>query len=375
LRFDSTNGLLRAEAGVSLAALNRVFLPRGWFVPVTPGTQFVTLGGMVAADVHGKNHHIDGSLGNYVRSLRLRIASGEIVECTPEHETELFWATIGGMGLTGHILEVEIAMKSITSPWIWQESLRVDCIEDMIAALQCAAATWPMTVGWVDGTATGHRLGRGILIKGRWATTSEGLSFQPEWKRRRALRFDFPRFVMGRFSMSAFNALYYWKHLARLRHDLVTPEAFFYPLDSIEQWNRVYGKRGFTQYQCVLPNAADVRRLFERFVAAGGISWLCVVKDCGPEGRGMLSFPRAGITVAIDIPVRAGWTESLVDQLNEFIIQAGGRIYLAKDAFTKREHFRAMEPRTAKFLEVRGAWDPNGAIRSAQSVRLLGDAA
>ena len=378
LRFDPSSGVLRAEAGVSLLQLNRVFLRRGWFVPVSPGTQYVTLGGMVASDVHGKNHHIDGCFGQHVCSLKLRVADGRILECSNGTERELFEATIGGMGLTGHILEVEFQMRRIPSPWIWGESERIENLDLMVAGLKEAARRWPMTVGWVDCLARGAKLGRGILMKGRWAAPDEASGAPPSLKRRVRIPFQFPGLALCRPSMKAFNLAYYWKHIQRVRRGVVHPDAFFYPLDAVDDWNLVYGRRGFTQYQCVLPHADDngpARRLLELFVSAGGMGFLCVIKDCGSEGKGMLSFPRPGVSIAVDFPVHPTKTPVLVDRLNELVIAEGGRIYLTKDALTRPEHFRAMEPRLDAFNAVRRRWDPDIRIRSAQSVRLLGDPA
>jgi decaprenylphospho-beta-D-ribofuranose 2-oxidase len=378
LAFDPETGILRAEAGLTLRELNRLMLRRGWFVPVSPGTQLVTLGGMVAADVHGKNHHVEGCFGQHLRSLKLRVADGRIVESSDQQERELFRATIGGMGLTGHILEVEFPMRPIQSPWIWGETERIDNLDAMLAALKEAAAWWPMTVAWIDCLARGKGLGRGILIKGRWAEPDEAPDAPPGLKRRFRIPFPLPGFVLCRRSVKAFNLLYYGKHYRCVRSGILHPEAFFYSLDVLDDWNLLYGRRGFTQYQCVLPHAEDTgptRRLLDLFRSAGGKPFLCVVKDCGPEGNGMLSFPRPGISVAVDFPIDPQSTQTFVNRLNELVIQEGGRIYLAKDAFTQAEHFRAMEPRLEAFNAVRRKWDPQGKLRSAQSVRLLGDAA
>ena len=378
LEFDAESGMLRAETGASLFDLNRVFLRRGWFVPVSPGTQFVTLGGMIASDVHGKNHHVDGCFGAHVRQLKLRLADGRIVECSDTVEPELFHATIGGMGLTGHILEVEFPMRAIPSPWIWGESERIENLDRMVYGLKEAARDWPMTVGWVDCLARGAKLGRGILMKGRWARPDEAPVKQPPLKRRLRIPFEFPALALCKPSMKAFNLAYYWKHFQRVQRGIVHPDSFFYPLDALDDWNLIYGRRGFTQYQCVLPHADDngpARRFLERFVSAGGMGFLCVIKDCGAEGKGMLSFPRPGMSIAMDFPIHRTETPRLVDRLNELVVAEGGRIYLTKDTFTRAEHFRAMEPRIEAFNAVRRRWDPSGRIRSAQSVRLLGDEA
>jgi decaprenylphospho-beta-D-ribofuranose 2-oxidase len=375
LKFDNASGLLRAESGLSLAELNRTFLPRGWFVPVTPGTQFVTLGGMVAADVHGKNHHVDGCIGRHVRRLKMHVPDGRVLECGPDLERELFWATVAGMGLTGHILEVELPLKRIPSPWIVQESVRVPDIDAYIGELKESAKQWPMTVGWIDCLSTGKNLGRGFLMKGRWAEGHEAPTEFPKEPMRVRFPFEAPELLLSPLSVKAFNAALYWKHLPRKKTGIVSPFTFFYPLDFIRDWNLMYGPRGFTQYQCVLPDSAGpgaARKFLEVLTKRGGASFLCVIKDCGPEGQGLLSFPRPGISIALDIAVRDD-TQSLIDALNEHVISEGGRIYLAKDSFTRPEHFRAMEKRLDRFLAVRRKWDPELKLKSAQSVRLFGD--
>lgn len=377
VHFDESTGLLRAEAGLSLKDLNHTFLPRGWFVPVTPGTQFVTLGGMVAADVHGKNHHVDGCIGQHVTRLKMRVADGRVLECGPDQDRELFLVTVAGMGLTGQILEVEFPLRRIPTPWIWQESERVNDIDEYIVKLKDAAKDWPMTVGWIDCLSRGRHMGRGILMKGRWAHGHEAPTRFPRELPNLRFPFEAPEFLLSRLTVQAFNFGFYWKHLPRTRAGLVDPFAFFYPLDFVKDWNLVYGRRGLTQYQCVLPSEAGpeaARRFLEVLTARGGASFLCVIKDCGPESAAFLSFPKPGISIALDIAVRDD-TQALVDALNEHVLKEGGRIYLAKDAYTRPEHFRAMEPRLEKFLDVRLRWDPNLVFRSAQSVRLFGDPA
>jgi FAD/FMN-containing dehydrogenase len=373
LGLDPASGVLRAEAGVSLLTLNRTLLPRGLFVPVTPGTQYVTLGGMVASDVHGKEHHVRGCIGEHVRSLRMRLASGEIATCSPDHETELFDATLGGMGLTGHILEVELSMLRVPSPWIRFHSRRVPDIDAFLEALREGAARWPYTVGWIDCLTRGKHMGRGILMAGDWASAAEAPRRYPSPHLRIDMPFTFPDGLLGRPAVAAFNEAYYRKHPARPVDRIVHWETFFYPLDFVGEWRRMYGRRGFTQYQCVIPEAAGhaaVRGLMELLSRSGGASFLCVIKDCGPEGRGVLSFPMRGTSVALDIPIRAG-TQELIDELNRYVIGVGGRIYLTKDQFTRREHFEAMEPRLPRFRELRRRYDPERRIRSAQSARLI----
>lgn len=375
LAFDSATGILRAEAGLSLFEINRVFMPRGWFSPVSPGTKFVTLGGMVASDIHGGNHHVEGCFGAHVRELTVRLADDSVVICSPTANEDLFYACIGGMGLLGHILEVEFALHPISSMWIWQESERVPNIDEFLNALNTAAPKWPQTKGWIDCVSGGRSMGRGILLAGRWATKEEAHGRIPPTKNPITMPFQLPNWALNSFTARAFNSLYYWKHFRKEHRGLVHPDDFFYPLDAILEWNRVYGPRGFTQYQCVLPRAAGpeaVRAFMKLLTKLGGASPLCVIKDCGPEGKGVLSFPLEGTSIAVDMAVSPS-IQRIVDSLNEFVIEAGGRIYLSKDRFTRADHFRAMEPRLHTFTSARDKWDPKRRLRSAQSVRLLGD--
>ncbi|MEN8181119.1 MAG: FAD-binding oxidoreductase [Myxococcota bacterium] len=377
LAFDPATGVLRAEAGLSLARLQDLFLHRGWSSPVAPGTEFVTVGGMVAADVHGKNHHCKGSFGEHVRSLRMRVADGRVLEVSEASEPELFRATLGGMGLTGHILEVEFALERIPSPWIWQESLRVGNLDALISALVESGREWPFTMSWLDCLAGGSSMGRGIVSRGRWAEPDEARARPPRRPFSPTLPFDLPSWLLSRLSMGLFNTGVYRAHGRRLRRGIMHPLRFFHPLDIVQQWNRAYGRRGMTQYQSVLPtdpSGQSYRRFFEVLAGSGEGSFLCVVKDFGPEGRGTLSFPRPGITASVDVPVRGERTARLIDALNEVVLEAGGRVYLAKDAFTRPEHLRAMEgSRLETFQQIRRKWDPEGHLASAQSVRLLGD--
>jgi FAD/FMN-containing dehydrogenase len=377
LSFDPATGVLHAEAGLSLRAIDQLFVGRGFYAPVTPGTQRITLGGMVAADVHGKNHHRDGTFGAHVLRLRMRVADGRVLWCSPSEEPDLFRATVGGMGLTGHVLEVVCRLARIASPWIYAETERVPDIDSYIEAMKTAARDWPYTMGWIDCLSRGRSMGRGILYRGRWAGPHETRPGLPGPLTRPALPFVLPGFVLNPLSVRTFNALLYASHVPRVKRGLQHPEAFFFPLDAIGHWNRMYGPRGFTQYQCVLPDAAGhgaARRFLTLLTEKGGASMLCVIKDCGPEGLGLLSFPKRGVSIALDIPVRDG-TQALVDALNEVVIAEGGRIYLAKDQFTRAEHFRAMEPRLPEWQRIRRQWDPEGRLRSAQSVRVLGDRA
>jgi FAD/FMN-containing dehydrogenase len=379
LAFDSDRGTLTCEAGLSLAEILRVFLPRGWFPPVTPGTRFVTVGGCVACDVHGKNHHRDGSFGAFVDRLTLQVADGSVVECGPEHERELFLATVGGMGLTGLITEVTLRLQPVESGWMLTQAAPVQGLTAMLDGLRDSGKDWPYTVGWIDCLARGAALGRGVLMRGRHASRAEAPAGPPPESRRWSVPLDGPGWLLSPALMRAFNAAYYlryeWRDGRKTRP--VPYHKFFYPLDGIAGWNRLYGARGFLQYQCVVPRAAGapaVAELLDRLAAAKAASFLAVIKDCGPESDAYLSFPLEGTTLALDLPYRGTETEALVHELNATVIAAGGRVYLAKDAVTRAEDFAAMTPRLPEWRRVRDKWDPGHRFRSAQSVRVMGDA-
>jgi FAD/FMN-containing dehydrogenase len=234
-----------------------------------------------------------------------------------------------------------------------------------------------MTMSWIDCLTRGASLGRGVLMAGRWATPEESGGRPMSEKPQITVPFDFPNWALNPLTASVFNAAIYWSHFQKTKSSVVGPEAFFYPLDMLLEWNRGYGSRGFTQYQCVIPRAAgakSVREFMELLTKLGGASPLCVIKDCGPQGKGLLSFPLEGTSIAVDMAIAPG-IQTIVDKLNEFVIATGGRIYLTKDRFTRPEHFRAMEPRLDAFLAARDKYDPKRRLRSLQSVRVLGDKA
>ena len=374
LSFNAETGVARAQAGLALTTLNRVLLPRGWFPPCSPGTESVTLGGMVAADVHGKGHHREGCFGEHVTGLRMRVADGRILDVSDTVESELFRATLGGMGLTGHILEVGWRMQPAASPWILAESERFEDLDSLIEALRDGSERWPFTVAWVDVLSRGKARGRGILERGRWADPSEAPARAPSPKRTIPVPLVCPNWFLSAATVTPLNVGWFWAH-RRVRRGIVHPQSFFYPLDSLGRWNRLYGRRGFTQYQAVLPlqsGRSAYDRVFDIVERMGVAPFLCVLKDFRDEGKGTMSFPKKGLSIAIDMPIRER-TQTAVDALNDFIAAEGGRVYLAKDALTRPEHFRAMEPRLEDWLRVRRKWDPTGALGSALSVRLFGD--
>lgn len=374
LSFDETTGLLRAEAGLCLADLNRLYLPRLWVIPVTPGTKFVTLGGMVASDVHGKNHHVAGTIGRHVESLLVRTGKGQVIECSRKEHADLFLATLGGMGLTGHILEVTVRLQKVPSPWIYTESYRIAGLDELLDRLKETGKIWPMTVAWMDTVKSGAGLGRGILFVGRWAEASAAPTYLPKDRLTIPMPVALPSGLLNRFTIGLFNELVYRSHFKRKKANFVSPDKYFYPLDSVLDWNRAYGKRGVTQHQSVIPvesGKAGIRAMIETLAQAKTASFLTVVKDCGEEGDGLLSFPKPGMSLALDLPIRED-TQDVIDRLNRTVIELGGRVYLTKDGFTRAEDFGRMDPRVERFLAVRKKYDPAGALRSAQSVRLFG---
>jgi decaprenylphospho-beta-D-ribofuranose 2-oxidase len=280
------------------------------------------------------------------------------------------------MGLTGHILEVEFRLLQISSPWIHAETEQLGDLDSLIERLTVAGTRWPYTVAWIDGL--GMRNGRcpAILQKGRWATAAEAHDTRPRSKMSVPVPLSPPSWLLQPSFVRLFNRAYY-RAQGRLRTGrIVHPHAFFYPLDTLGDWNRLYGPQGFTQYQCVVPHTAGhdaVRRLFAALDRAGGAPFLCVLKDFQGQGKGTISFPRAGISIAIDMPVRPEKTPAIVNALNDVVAGDGGCVYLAKDAFTRADHYRAMEPRLDAWMDVRRTWDPDGKLRSALSVRLFGD--
>lgn len=372
LSFDETTGRVTCEAGLVLADLLDIFVPRGWFIPVTPGTKFVTIGGMIAADVHGKNHHKEGSFGDHVESLVLATADGYVLDCSRMANAELFFATCGGMGLTGVIVAATFCLKRIETAYIRQKTLRARNLDEAMQLLEAARdATY--SVAWIDGMAEGDHLGRSVVYLGEHAMRDEIKSkknvFALSPRSAKRIPVDFPGFALNRFSVSAFNALYYAK--AKEGDAFVDYDTYFYPLDAVLEWNRIYGRKGFVQYQCVLPLAASsvgMKTLLGRIAQSGLASFLAVLKILG-RGHGVMSFPMEGYTLALDFPVSVD-TFRLFDELDAIVHDYGGRLYLAKDARMRASTLRRGYPRLDEFLDLRQRFDPNGKFSSLQSERL-----
>ncbi len=368
LHFDEDAGVVRCESGVTLAEIIECFLPRGWFPAVTPGTKFVTLGGAVASDVHGKNHHALGCFSECVLSLDLMLPSGETVICSRKQNPELFHATCGGMGLTGIILRVAFRLAPVRSACIDETIIRSANLEETLYLFEeTSGATY--SVAWLDCLAQGDQLGRSLLMTGEHS--NEG-SLDPGTPGRLSLPFDMPGFILNRHSVAAFNNLYYGRVRKRETSRRVHFDPFFYPLDGIGQWNRLYGRKGFTQYQMVIPKQAGsdgLKRIISEIAASGLGSFLVVLKLFGPENKNYLSFPMEGYTLAIDFRIQRGLF-SVLDRLDSVVSDFGGRLYLTKDVRMSPRMLRTGYPRLEEFLAVRERFGLRGKFNSLQSKRL-----
>jgi len=352
IQFDSDKGILRAEAGVTLAQVLSLIMPRGWFLPVTPGTKFVSLGGAIANDVHGKNHHRAGSFGCHVTAFELHRSDGQRLLCSPEQNSEWFSASIGGLGLTGLITWVELQLKPVGSDYIDQQLYRFANLAEFFKLNDQLEADWEYTVAWIDCLARGKNLGRGLFMAGNHAeaaTQPMSIIEKPALN----MPIDAPGFTLNRLTVSAFNSLYYWKPRQARSH--VHYDAYFYPLDKIDNWNRMYGKRGFFQYQCVIPVAqaeSALSLMLDSIAISGQASFLSVLKKFGEnEAPGLLSFPRPGFTLALDMANRGDKTLKLLEQLDAITIQSGGAVYPAKDARMSARAFELYYPEWKTFSQ------------------------
>ncbi len=352
MAFDEQAGILRCEAGVTLAGILELVVPRGWFLPVTPGTKFVSVGGAIANDVHGKNHHKAGTFGCHITQFELLRSTGERLLCSPDENSELFRATIGGLGLTGVVLWAEIRLKPIVNSLIDMERIRYRSLRDFMELSAESDQDYEYTVAWVDCLATGSQLGRGLFMRGNHDQTRANHSLPK--KIPLTVPVDFPPFVLNTLSIKAFNEVYYHAQRGERVQKLEQYEPFFYPLDAIYHWNRMYGKRGFLQYQCVVPLEdgyavmSDILRSISR---SGEGSFLTVLKRFGDvPSPGMLSFPRPGLTLALDFPYNGRKTLRLFDTLDHIVRQSGGSVYPAKDAHMTAESFQAYYPHWKTFV-------------------------
>lgn len=376
LDLDVEHGVVRVAAGMSIDELLRVLVPAGFFVPVTPGTRFVTVGGAIAADIHGKNHHADGSFGAHVRSMVLASPDGTTRTLTPAGTPDEFWATCGGMGLTGTIVEATFGLRRIETSRLAVDTDRIADLDELLAQLQEGQARYRYSVAWIDLMARGRHLGRSVLTQGDFAgvdalgtTVSDPLAYGP---RRPLPAPHAPAGLLNRFTVAAFNELWFRKAPARRRDELQSIAQFFHPLDLAEGWNRLYGGRGFVQWQCLLPFGGEdvLRRCIESLSDERAASFLAVLKTFGAGDAGHLSFPAPGWTLALDVPAGSPELATTLDRLDGLVVDAGGRLYLAKDARMRPELLAGMYPRLAEWREIQARMDPDRKLQSDLDRRL-----
>lgn len=365
--LDEDLGILRCGAGTTLGTLMEVLLPRGWMLPVVPGTADVSVAGAIAADIHGKNHHLDGCISVYVDSLRLMSGEGEVIECSPRQRPDVFRATCGGMGLTGYIVDVSLRLTRVPGPMIRQRCLRTGTLSETLMAL-AENNDSPYSVAWLDCMSGGRSAGRSLVLLGEHFQAPPVAAPGPA---RLGIPFPTPGLLLNRHTIRAFNSLYY-RIAGRAEYRVLHSQQYFFPLDRLRNWNRLYGRRGFLQYQFVVPDASaeqTIESVLSRTRKAGIGSFLTVLKRTGPANRNPLSFPLSGYTLALDFKYHPHLLP-LLDMLDDVVSDAGGRVYLAKDARLSQEHFRRMYPHWERFAELRRALGAHHHFNSLQSRRL-----
>ncbi|MEY2445885.1 MAG: decaprenylphospho-beta-D-ribofuranose 2-oxidase [Ilumatobacteraceae bacterium] len=377
--LDPAKGLATVGAGVSIDELLRVIVPRGFFVPVTPGTRFVTIGGAIASDIHGKNHHVDGSIGRHIESITMVLADGSTAVIGPRHQPALFWATVGGMGLTGLMLEATIRLIPIETSRMRVDTSRIADLDELLATMSQGDDDFRYSVAWIDLVAKGRHLGRSVLSRGDHAETAHldakdavaPFAYGPH-QLVSVPPLVPPMGVLNHATVAAFNEFWFRKAPKRRTGEIQGIGAFFHPLDLVGSWNRLYGSRGMVQYQFVVPFGAEdtLRRIVERLSGSGVASFLAVLKRFGPADPGLLSFPQPGWTLALDIPAGVPGLAALLGELDVAVADAGGRVYLAKDAVLSRELLPKMYPRLAEWQAVRARVDPDATMCSDLSRRL-----
>lgn len=376
LSFDEATGVIECQSGVLLDELLDVIVPRGWFLPVTPGTKFITVGGAVASDIHGKNHHVDGAFSRHVISMDVMLSAGDIITCSKESNADLFKATCGGMGLTGIIVSVKFQLKKIETSYIKETKIKAYNLEELIDLFE-KNKHFTYSVAWIDCLKKGKGFGRSILMLGEHAFKNELSDKQKEkgafaLPPKKAINFPFnlPSWVLNNFTVKAFNFLFYNKNFKKEKTSVIPYEPFFYPLDAILHWNRGYGKKGFVQYQFVVPmeKKEGLVNILRKISDKGWGSFLAVLKVFG-EQNDLISFPIEGYTLALDFPVRNGLFEFL-DELDEIVLQNGGRIYLSKDARMKSKTFWKGYANSGDFSSLINKYNPQKKFKSIQSARL-----
>ncbi|MDQ2783415.1 MAG: FAD-binding oxidoreductase [Chloroflexota bacterium] len=353
IAFDAETGTLQCEAGVLLADILDQFVPRGWFLPVSPGTKYVSVGGAIANDIHGKNHHRAGTFGRHVARFELVRSSGDRLLCSPDEHADIYRATIGGLGLTGLITWAEIRLKPITNAYIDEEQIRFDSLDEFLALTAASDATHEYTMSWADCLFGGKGYVRGHFIRGNHNTSPELADRPPPHTPSIGVPVDLPGALLNTWTVKAFNTAYFHRQRAQSVRHVIPYDPFFYPLDAIKGWNRMYGARGFLQYQCVVPfnnDNAAIKEIFTRITHSGEGSFLVVLKTFGDlPSPGLLSFPRPGITLALDFPFHGARTLQLLEDLDGVVRASGGAVYPAKDARMSVESFAAFFPQWRGF--------------------------
>lgn len=375
LAFDPEKGILECQAGVSLEAIIEVFAPRGWFPMITPGTKYITIGGAIANDVHGKAHHADGSFVNCVYDFTIMLADGRVLKASREENSDLFWANFGGLGLLGVILTARIQLRKVETTYFKQKAVAAKNLDSMLDAIDACEMEYSSSVAWIDSMAKGKNLGRGVLTMGNHALLSDlpaNLRSNPlklGKKAKLSVPFYLPSFSLNPLTVSILNTVINWKQ--KSAPAISHYDAFFYPLDAINNWNRGYGKKGFIQYQFVIPmknGREHIRKILGEITKSNCVPFLNVLKKFG-HGQGMLSFPFEGYTFAIDFPV-TDRLKPFTKKLDQLVLEMGGRIYLGKDAYLDEQMFKAMYPNYREWLDIKRKYDPQNVFSSDLSRRI-----
>jgi FAD/FMN-containing dehydrogenase len=374
IAFDKSRGIIEVQAGVLLDDILKVIVPAGWFLPVTPGTKFITIAGAVASDVHGKNHHIDGSFSNHVLNIDMMLADGQMMSCSATHNAELFRATCGGMGLTGVILTVRFSLRPIKSSFIAQTTTRAGSLDEILTLFEENMAV-TYSVAWIDCLKGGKGFGRSLLMTGEHYDERDGHKtlkqpFKIHSDPHLSIPFNFPGFALNKYSIKLFNTVFYHKMMGKSKRTIDHYDGFFYPLDAILEWNRMYGRRGFTQYQFVVPIAArkGLEVILKKIQQRGMGSFLAVLKVFG-EQNDLISFPMKGYTLALDFAIQDKLF-AFLDELDKIVLDYGGRIYMTKDCRMNKEVFWHGYPRANEFVDIVKKYNPHGKINSLLSERL-----
>ncbi len=373
LFFDKANGVIEVQAGVLLDDILKVIVPSGWFLPVTPGTKFISIAGAVASDVHGKNHHVDGSFSNHIISMSIMLADGQVVSCSSSYNSDLFWATCGGMGLSGIILTVRFSLKPIKSSFISKTTIRAQSLDEILDLFEEKKES-TYSVAWIDCLKGGKNFGRSLLMMGEHYDNNEERKLKQPFKLhaepRLSIPFHFSGFVLNKYSIKLFNTMYYHKTIAKTKESTSHYDGFFYPLDGILSWNKMYGKKGFAQYQFVIPmkERKGLELILKKIQERGMGSFLAVLKVFG-EQNDLISFPMKGYTLALDFAINDKLF-SFLDELDQMVLDYGGRIYLTKDSRMSKDVFWKGYPRAKEFVEIIKKYNPDSKINSMLSKRL-----